>query len=305
MRTIITGAVALLLVACGGADTPPAEEPAPGQAPEAATAAEEAAGAAGLGEILAAQPADVQARYRYRHPAETLAFFGIEPGMTVVEALPGGGWYTKILLPWLGADGKVIGADYALDMWPLFDFMTGERLTAKEHWVADWTAEADSWRGPADAGVAAFMFGALPESMHGAADAVLFIRALHNLASFEGEHGFLSEALTDTYNVLKPGGIVGVVQHHARDDMPDAWADGSNGYLKTGYVIDAFQKAGFEYVGSTDINANEKDRPTETQGVWRLPPGLQTSRDDPKLRAEMEAIGESNRMTLKFVKPRG
>jgi len=305
MKTISTGVLALILVACGGGEAPaPMPGPDGSPAPEAAPAASEEPGAAGrLEAILAAQPDDVRVRYPYRHPAETLKFFGIEPGMTVVEALPGGGWYTKILLPWLGRNGKVIGADYALDMWPLFDFMTGERLTAKEHWVADWTAEADTWRGPDDAEVAAFMFGALPESMHGTADAVLFIRALHNLARFENEHGFLSEALADAYNVLKPGGVVGIVQHHARDEMPDAWADGNNGYLKTGYVIAVMEKAGFRYVDSSDINANDRDQPTEADFVWRLPPGLQTSRDNPDLRAQMEAIGESNRMTLTFVKP--
>jgi len=306
MKKSLTGTLAILLVACGGGEPPAPTEPASsGEAamPEAPPAAEEPAAATGLEAILAAQPPGVQARYQYRHPAETLRFFGIEPGMTVVEALPGGGWYTKVLLPWLGADGKIIGADYAIDMWPLFDFMTGERLTAKEHWVADWTAEANTWRGPDDAAVAAFMFGALPESMHETADAVLFIRALHNLARFEAEHGFLTEALADAYNVLKPGGIVGVVQHHARDEMPDSWADGNNGYLKTGYVIEAMEKAGFVYVGSSDINANDRDQPSESDFVWRLPPGLQTSRDNPMLREEMEAIGESNRMTLKFVKP--
>ena len=306
MKTISISVLAAILVACGGGEAPaPMAEPSATAGPETASAAEDTAMDARLEAILEAQPDDVRARYPYRHPAETLKFFGIEPGMTVVEALPGGGWYTKILLPWLGEDGMVIGADYALDMWPLFDFMTGERLTAKERWVADWTAESDSWRGPGDAEVAAFMFGALPQSMYGTADAVLFIRALHNLARFENEHGFLSEALADAYNVLKPGGIVGIVQHHARDDMPDAWADGNSGYLKTGYIVAVMEKAGFRYVGSSDINANDKDVPTEADFVWRLPPGLQTSRDDPNLRAQMETIGESNRMTLKFVKPGG
>jgi len=85
-----------------------------------------------LDTILAAQPDDVKARYQYRHPDQTLTFFGIEPGMTVVEALPGGGWYTKILLPLLGEEGTLIGADYALDMWPKFGFMNDEQLEAKK-----------------------------------------------------------------------------------------------------------------------------------------------------------------------------
>lgn len=311
MKRTFIACIVSLLAACGDSSTSGDEPSAPAEAPAGESAAPVAAdeGAATqprtLEAILAAQPEDVRARYQYRHPAETLQFFGIEPGMTVVEALPGTGWYTKILLAWLGEDGRVIGADYALDMWPLFDFMSGERLKAKETWVADWTAQADGWRKPGDAAVSAFMFGALPESMHGTADAVLIVRALHNLARFESEGAFLHEALTDAYNVLKPGGIVGVVQHHARDDMPDAWADGNNGYLKTGFIIAAMEEAGFEYVDSSDINANPDDRPTEADFVWRLPPSLQTSQDNPRLREEMEAIGESNRMTLKFRKPVG
>ena len=85
--------------------------------------------------------------------------------------------------------------------------------------------------------------------------------------------------------------------------MPDEWASGSNGYLKKDFIIVQMEKAGFEYVDASDINANPKDQPTESDFVWRLPPSLGTSGDNPELRAEMEAIGESNRMTLKFRKP--
>jgi predicted methyltransferase len=85
--------------------------------------------------------------------------------------------------------------------------------------------------------------------------------------------------------------------------MSDAWASGNAGYLKAQFVIDRMQKAGFEYVASSDVNENPKDRPSASEVVWRLPPSLQTSAEDPALRAEMEAIGESNRMTLKFRKP--
>ena len=108
---------------------------------------------------------------------------------------------------------------------------------------------------------------------------------------------------SDAYQVLKPGGIVGVVQHHARDEMPDEWADGNNGYLKKGFVIETMEAAGFEFVGSSEVNANPNDQPTAEEFVWRLPPSLQTSRDNPELQASMREIGESNRMTLKFRKP--
>lgn len=253
--------------------------------------------------ILAAQPDEVRSRYKYRHPKETLEFFGVEPGMTVVEALPGGGWYTKILLPYLGADGMVVGADYSLEMWPYFSFANEKFLEDKETWVRDWTAGAQEWRTDDSAQVSAFVLGSLPVSMHGTADAVLFIRALHNLARFASEGDFLGEAIKDAYDVLKPGGVVGVVQHHARDDMPDDWADGQNGYLKKGFVIERMEAAGFEFVAESDMHANPNDQPTTEEFVWRLPPGYSGSRGNPELKAKVDAIGESHRMTLKFRKP--
>ncbi len=308
MKNYLVLPAALLLAACGQPEE--AEAPATDAAAEPEAAAETASPEPaaqpepeGLAEILAAQPEEVQARYEHRHPQETLEFFGIEPGMTVVEALPGGGWYTKILLPYLGADGRVIGADYALEMFPLFGFFSDEQIEAKETWVEDWTAEAEEWAGEDAAAVSAFVLGSLPEEMAGTADAMLFIRALHNLARFEDEGGFLTAALADAYAVLKPGGVVGVVQHEARPDMPDEWADGSAGYLKQAFVINAFEEAGFELAAESDINANPADQPTADDVVWRLPPTLATSREDPELREELQAVGESNRMTLLFRKP--
>jgi predicted methyltransferase len=256
-----------------------------------------------LARVLEAQPQDVQARYSQRHPQETLEFFGLRPGMTVVEALPGGGWYSKVLMAYLGPDGQLIGADYAIDMYPLFGFFSEQQLKQKQTWVTDWTAQAEGWGIEDSAPVSAFHLGSLPSEMHGTADAAVLIRAMHNLARFEAEGGFLTAALKDIYDVLKPGGIVGVVQHMARDEMPDEWASGRNGYLKDDFVIEAMTAAGFEFSGLIDINFNDKDQPTSSDVVWRLPPTLATSRDNPDLRAKYEAIGESNRMTLKFRKP--
>ena len=257
-----------------------------------------------LEQILAAQPEEVVARYPHRHPAETLAFFEVESGMTVVEALPGGGWYSKILMPLLGPKGQLIGVDYSLELWPNFQFMDEERLKAKETWAEDWVAGTAEWGVENGADVSAFVFGSLPESMQGTADRVLFIRAAHNLARFSaGETNFIGEAASDSFNVLKPGGIVGVVQHEARPETSDEWAGGQNGYLKKAYLVGIFEAAGFELVGESDINQNPKDQPGEEDFVWRLPPSLGTSGEDPELRAAMQAIGESNRMTLKFRKP--
>ena len=222
--------------------------------------------------------------------------------MTVVEALPGGGWYTRILLPYLGAGGQLIGADYALEMWPNFEFVTDEFFEERKTWVQDWVADAEEWRTDDSAEISAFVLGSVPESMHGTADAVLFIRALHNMARFESNGKFLSAAIRDSYDVLKPGGIVGIVQHHARDTMPDKWADGEMGYLKKDYVIEMMEAAGFEFVDESAMNANSKDMPTTDQYVWRLPPSYDGA-ESLETKAKVDAIGESNRMTLKFRKP--
>ncbi|MEM9208381.1 MAG: methyltransferase, partial [Pseudomonadota bacterium] len=225
------------------------------------------------------------------------------PGMTVVEALPGGGWYSKILLPYLGESGHLIGADYPYQLWVVNPNASDERREQKKTWVADWTAQAEGWRAAGDASISAFQMAEMPESMNGTADAVLFVRALHNLARWESAGGTLTSAAQDAYNVLKPGGVVGVIQHEARPDMPDDWADGSAGYLKRDFVIETLEAAGFEYVDSIDIHANDNDQPTVDDVVWRLPPGLSGSQDDAERREAMLAIGESNRMTLKFRKP--
>ena len=113
----------------------------------------------------------------------------------------------------------------------------------------------------------------------------------------------MTEALADAYGALRPGGIVGVVQHMAPEDADDAWADGSAGYLKKSAVIATLEGAGFELVAESDINVNPQDQPTAEDMVWRLPPTLYGSRDNPEQAAAMNAIGESTRMTLLFRKP--
>lgn len=223
--------------------------------------------------------------------------------MTVVEALPGQGWYSKILLTYLGSEGQVIGADYSDRMYPLFGFFNEEQLAERSQFVTKFPAQAAEWQGRDAGSVGAFKLGDMPADMMGQADVVLFIRALHNLARFEEDGGFLTAALQNAFDVLKPGGLVGVVQHEAREDKSDEFADGSRGYLKKSFVIEAMKEAGFEFVAESDVNNNDLDQPGNDDIVWRLPPSLVTSRDNPELKAEMEAIGESNRMTLKFRKP--
>ncbi len=254
-----------------------------------------------LADILDAQPETVKARYVHRNPEATLKFFGVKPGMTVAEVLPGGGWYTKILLPAVGDDGSVIGIDYNVDMWAKFGgFVDDKFLEARKGWADTFIADANGWS-DASPNVRGFAFGGLPEDLEGSADVVLMVRAFHHINRFEQAH--LAEALADVKAVLKPDGIVGMVQHRAPEDQADDWANGDNGYMKQSTIIQLMSDAGFELVGDpSEINANPKDVPDGAAGdsVWRLPPTLGTSREKPELKAKMEAIGETDRMTLKF-----
>lgn len=258
----------------------------------------------GLSGILASLDEDHQSRYQHRHPQQTLEFFGIEPGMTVIEGLPGGGWYSKILLPYLGSKGCLIGLDYNMEMWPLFNFATEEFIASRANWPIEWPAQAREWRGEGNnTHVDAHTFGTLPESLHNTADAALMIRAFHNLSRFEDQGHYMSMALTDIRNALKPGGILGVVQHRAPENSAGDWARGQNGYLKQTQLIERLEAAGFEFIAAAEINANPKDQPGPEDFVWRLPPSLDGSDDDPEQRSTYESIGESDRMTLKFRKP--
>ena len=254
--------------------------------------------------VLAAQKPEDQARYKWRHPKETLEFFGLAPGMTVVDTLPGEVWYSGILANYLGAGGAAIGADYSPEMWKLFGaFADEEFLAQKATWAADWVRDSAKWA-PADgAKIGGVAYGSIPEEIKGTVDVVMMVRAFHHFNRFEEEGGFRTAALADAMAMLKPGGVVGVVQHRAPEGNSDKWAEGDNGYVKQSEIIKAFEAAGFDFVASSEINANPADTPTESDIVWRLPPSLGTSRKDPALKAQMEAIGESDRMTLKFRKP--
>ncbi|MCB2096539.1 MAG: hypothetical protein KDE05_02810, partial [Parvularculaceae bacterium] len=197
-----------------------------------------------------------------------------------------------------------IGADYAYEMWPLFTgFATEEFLAKRTTWAADWVTDSAEWA-PADgATINAITYGFIPEEMKGTVDVVMMVRAFHHFNRFEEEGGYRTAALKAAMELLKPGGVVGVVQHRAPEGNSDKSAEGDNGYVKQSTIIAAFEAAGFQFLGSSEVNANPADTPGETDIVWRLPPTLATSRDNPDLKAQMEAIGESDRMTLKFRKP--
>jgi predicted methyltransferase len=259
-----------------------------------------------LTSILEAQDDAAKARFDDRNPRETIEFFGIEPGMTVVEVLPGGGWYSKILLPYLGDEGTLIGVDYSIDMWSKFGGFADEAfLKSKETWAETWMVNAieNNWQANTMGDLNAFAFGSRDTALDGTVDVALFVRALHHLNRFNSdEKNYMTEALADTHALLKPGGILAVVQHRAPEGNSDAWANGDNGYVKRSALVRWVEAAGFELVGESEINANPKDIPTNEDFVWRLPPTLGTSREDADLRAQMQAIGETDRMTLKFRK---
>ena len=260
-----------------------------------------------LQDILSSQPKAVKARYGARNPLETLTFFGIEPGMTVTEGLPGGGWYSKILLSLIGEQGRLIGAGYDLEMLALFDFYDEASLAGlaqwADEWADEWAAETTTWSAAQSASVSAFYFGNMQPELHGTVDAVLFIRALHNTTRFSASGDFLNSATHNAFQALKPEEIVGIVQHAARLNTPSSWASGESGCLHETFVIEQMQAAGFEFVGSSGFNANPLDVPEAHEVVWRQPPVLSGSKDNAKRSAFMNEIGESNRMTLKFRKP--
>ena len=222
-----------------------------------------------------------KARDQYRHPIETLNFFGFAPNMTVVEITPGGGWYTEILAPALKGSGKLYGAHYPDTGADDYYSNSRKKLVKKlasdvvfsEVVLTDFTPRQQSELAP-----------------QGTADLVLTFRNLHNWKDAGVEQVF-----KDAFNALKPGGVLGVVEHR----LP-AGADAkvAIGYVSEANTIKQAKAAGFRFAASSEINANAKD--LAEYKVWTLPPSLALKDKD---RAKYLAIGESDRMTLKFVKP--
>lgn len=250
-----------------------------------------------LQKIVNAQSAEHKARHEFRHPTETLQFFGIEPGMTVVEAMPGGGWYSKILAPYLGSEGTLIAANYPDSIWPNFSWASQEFIDKRIASTKAFPDQVKTWAPTNTPKSAGYTFATLPETLNNSVDAVLMIRALHNMAAFNASGQFLDNALVETHRILKPGGIVGVVQHSSTEAV-----DGSTGYLNQDDLVGVMNKAGFTLVKSSAINANPKDQAKADDIVWRLPPTYATSGNDVDKKKAFSEIGESNRMTLVFKK---
>ncbi len=250
-----------------------------------------------LAAILKARSEEDKARDEFRHPGETLEFFGVTPEMTVIEALPGGGWYSRVIIPYVNDEGGYGAVNYDAEMFrSLMPDASEERLASFAAFPETFPAQATEMGATGE--VAAWSFGAMPEPLIETADAFLFVRALHNLNRAGGD--YLDAALSDAYAVLKPSGVLGVVQHRAPATAEGDAASGANGYLRQDDVIAMMEEAGFEFEEASEINANAADQPGAEDIVWRLPPTLGMGETN---RETFMAIGESDRMTLRFRKP--
>lgn len=283
-RSALLGAAAL--AACG---RKPAAKPE-AKAPDPAAPVTIEAAVAGAWRT----PED-RARDAWRHPAESLKFWGLKPGQTVVEFWPGAGWYTDIIAPFLAATGgRLYAANLQADP-------SDPAATAVVEAFRRRISENPRIYGRVE--ITAFGPTSGEVAPAGSADLVLFLRNLHNWMAA----GIAEKAFRDAYAALKPGGLLGVEEHRAvAGGVPDVLA--TDGYVQQAYVIKLAQEAGFQLSAASEINANPKDTRDHPFGVWTLPPVRRTSpRGKPENaefdRAKYEAIGESDRMTLRFVKP--
>jgi predicted methyltransferase len=283
-RGLLAGAAALSLAGCGRKTAKP-------------DAAKSSTKAGPMTLAAAAQgdwrpPAD-KARDVWRHPVESLEFWGLKPGQTVVEFWPGAGWYTDILAPYLAATGgKLYAASLQTDL--------PDDPAAKAA-VEEYQRKLDAKKKLyGEVVVTAFGPTSGPVAPAGSADLVLFLRNLHNwMAAGLAEKAF-RDALT--------GGVLGIEEHRGEPGrVQDVLA--ADGYVQQAYVIEMAREAGFVLAGESEINANPKDTKDHPFGVWTLPPTrLSAPRGEPAEpgfnHAKYDAIGESDRMTLKFVKPK-
>ena len=274
-RTTIFLALVLSTCACASTTTSPAES-------EAAVAP---ATSAALQAVIDAPDRDAANRARdgYRHPLQTLQFFGVQPNQTVIEITPGGGWYSEILAPYLNASGHYIGAVPAAAA----DSKGGLRNTAFLGKLKANAASANATLMELDAKA--------PALAASAADVVLTFRNVHNWVAAGNADAYFRAFFT----ALKPGGVLGVVDHRAKPGT-DLDTMKSSGYLTEALVTRYATDAGFVLEASSELNANPQDDANHPNGVWTLPPVNQHDAADD---AKYKAIGESDRMTLRFRKP--
>ena len=228
------------------------------------------------------------ARDKYRHPAETLAFFGVEPTDTVVELWPGGGWYTEILAPYVLNGG---GTYYAASLEKLSGG-TKRMVAANPELYGKIKSAHFPVFDPTDVKV--------PDN---SVDVVLTFRNVHNWRmgyQRDDKQDYSAAAFKQIFAMLKPGGTLGIVDHRLPEGA-DAERERTSGYIKTSTIKKLAADAGFRLAGESQVNANPKDTADWKDGVWTLPPSYRLKDVD---RAKYEAIGESDRMTLKFTKPK-
>lgn len=297
MKNLMLAAASALILAACSPQTEPSPAPVdPASEAPAATATETVT----LAEIVNSEQrsAEEKARDQWRHPVETIEFFGLQPSHKVVEIWPGGGWYTNILAPWLAAGGGTLVAA-GFDTQAVDD--ADRRARMEERLTEFKNAYSDARFGTIE--YSAFSATSGPLTEPGTADAVLTFRNIHNWMS----GGYTEKFFKDAFEALKPGGVLGVVEHRLPSTaMQDPTA--SSGYVHEDYVKGLATAAGFVFVEASEINANPADSADHPFGVWTLPPNSATSgRDGITIEGfdaeKYKAIGESDRMTLKFRKP--
>lgn len=230
-----------------------------------------------------------RARDVYRHPAETLAFFGIRPGDRVVELWPFGGWFTEILVPYLNAGGGTLVVASPPGQY-------ADQIAKKLD------SDPKTYGNVVRANFPSVLGGT--QVAPGSVDAVLTFRNIHNWRMgylAPGETDYSEAAFREIFAMLKPGGVLGIEDHRLPENM-DTARERSTGYIKVSTVRALAEKAGFRFAGASEVNANPRDTHDYAKGVWTLPPSYAEGDID---RAKYTAIGESDRMTLKFVKPKG
>lgn len=281
MRPILTMAAACAVLATAS--------PAAAQSQQAAPAAASAADAKALAAALAKPNRDAdRARDAHRHPAETLAFFQVGPRMKVGEYAPGGGWYSRVLGNYMAPEGRLVGLYFTPES-GVFDEKARQGI---RDGAAGFAGQVEKWTGRPAAGTSGLTLDTITDADKGTFDRVLVIRMLHNMLRWN----FADSELKALRSLLKPGGMLGIVQHRAKPDATGDYANGTKGYLREKDVIGMVEAMGFELVGKSEINANPRDSADHEQGVWEMPPSLRTKRED------LKGLGESDRMTLLFRK---
>ncbi len=283
---LVVAGFAIFLAGCGGSggpDAPPAAEPQ--ATPPPAPVVEENL----LGNVLAGEhrSTDNRARDVYRHPQETLEFFGIRPDMAVVEIWPGAGWYTEILAPYLREKGRYIAAHWDPDT---KDEYVQRNLQAFRDKLAAHPELFDRVEVTVLSPPAKLDFAA-PDSV----DLIVTFRNLHNWM----DGGQSAAVFAAMYRALKPGGVLGMVEHRAAADQPQD-PKAASGYVRQDVAVEFARQAGFVLEADSEINANPRDTKDYAEGVWTLPPTLTLGDKD---REKYLAIGESDRFTLRFRKP--